>query len=1025
MRSKFKWIFTLLVAFTMQFSFAQEKTVTGVVSDELGPAIGATVTVKGTKNVVATDFDGKYSINAKSGDVLEVSYLGMKQTVTVGAANSYNVILKSVELKEVVVTALGVKREKRELVYVTQSVESSQINAVQPTTAASALAGKVAGLQINVQNNGVKPSTQVVLRGYRSISSGNGALIVIDGSVSSQGAFDALNPNDIESINVLKGATAAVVYGSDAGNGALIITTKKGSKGGKFTVGLNSVATFESVAYMPDFQTQYGTGWQGVYDPIENTNWGPRFDGTVRQVGPTFADGSFQELAYAPVKNNRRDFYDTGSTFQNTVYLSGSTDKSSFYFSIGDQKTTGIVPDDKFKRNTFRLNASQTLGKLTLSANAGYYRDETDVVGSSIGSQNRPLYWFILNTPANIPLTSYKNWKTDLYASPDGYYNGYYQNPYWALDTNRDNDKSDRFNGNFTASWDAKSWLNLTLRFGINKNNGFGKNWRAAQTYTGDYTRPDAVSSFVTDNEFSSLQYTTDFLATGNFDLSKDFTLRAMVGASNFTENFRSSSISAVNLSIPGFYDISNGTGELDAAADQSDEKTYGFYSDITLGYKKYLFLNLAGRYDATSTLRAGDNKYFYPGFGLSAVLTDAIPSIKSDILSYAKLSFNNSTVYNDLSAYRINEVYSQGGAFPFGDLNGFNLSNTAVSADIKKEKINTNELGLSLSLLKNRVTLDASYFKTITTDLITNTSTSFASGGSNILTNIGELEGSGVELSLATTVVKTDDWKWNLNVNYSASETVVNEIKDDLKQIAVADYGSAGVYAEVGEVFPQIKATSYVRDPNGNIVINPVTGNPEIGSLKNMGKTTPDYILGLTSILNYKGFALTTTLDYRTGHVYYSQLADAMEFTGLSMESISSNRQDFVVPNSVINVGTSTNPVYVNNTNIPVTGGSQSYWTDHYNLIKENYVYDATALKIRELALSYTLPAEFLKRTPLTKVSFGVVARNLVTWLPKENRFSDPEFNNTGGNSNGVGVGGYFQSPPTRTFGFNLNVEF
>lgn len=1025
MRSKFKWIFTLLVAFTMQFSFAQEKTVTGVVSDDLGPVAGANVVNKATKAGTTTDFDGNYSISAKQGDVLEVSFAGSKSSVTVAAGNTYDVTLKTVVLDETVVTALGVKREKRELVYVTQNVEASQINAVQPTTAASALAGKVAGLQINVQNNGVKPSTQVVLRGFRSVTSSNSALIVIDGSISTQGAFDALNPNDIESISVLKGATAAVVYGSDAGNGALIITTKKGVKGEKFTVGLNSVATFESVAYMPEFQTQYGTGWQGVYDPIENTNWGPRFDGTVRQVGPTFADGSFQELAYAPIKNNRRDFYDTGSTFQNTAYVSGSTDKSSFYFSIGDQKTKGIVPNDAFKRNTFRLNASQTLGKLTLSLNAGYYRDETDVVGGTIGSQNRPLYWFILNTPANIPLTRYKNWETDLYASPDGYYNGYYQNPYWALDTNRDKDNSDRFNGNFTASWDAKSWLNLTLRLGVNKTNGYGKDWRAAQTYTGDYTRPDAVSSFVTDTDFYSLQYTTDFLATGNFDLSKDFSLRAMVGASNFTAQTKNTSITAVNLSIPGFYDISNGTGQLDATIDESFERTYGFYSDVTLGYKKYLYLNLAGRYDATSTLSSNDNKYFYPGAGISAVLTDAIPSMKSDFLNYAKLSVNNSTVYNDLTAYRVNEVFIQSGSFPYGDLNGFALSNTTVDANIKKEKINTSEIGLNLAFLKNRITLDAAYFKTITSDLITNTTPSFTSGSSSFLTNIGELEGSGVELTLGATVFKTDDWKWNLNVNYTANETKVTEIKDDITEVAVANYGDAGVYAVVGEAFPQLKATSYVRDPNGNIVIDAATGNPVIGALKNMGKTTPDYILGLTSILNYKGFALTTTLDYRTGHVYYSQLADSMEFTGLSMESVSSNRQDFVIPNSVINVGTSANPVYVENTNIPITGGRQGYWTDHYNNIKENYVYDATALKIRELALNYTLPAKFLDKTPLSKVSFGVVARNLVTWLPKENRFSDPEFNNTGGNSNGVGVGGYFQSPPTRTFGFNLNVEF
>ncbi len=498
-----------------------------------------------------------------------------------------------------------------------------------------------------------------------------------------------------------------------------------------------------------------------------------------------------------------------------------------------------------------------------------------------------------------------------------------------------------------------------------------------------------------------------------------------MVGGSNFTSKLRSSDITAVNLSIPGFYDISNGTGQLQAVADQTDENNYGFYSDITLGYKKYLFLNLAGRYDATSTLRKGDNSYFYPGAGITAILTDAFPSIKSDVLSYAKISFNNSTVYNDINAYKINEVYVQGNDFPFGDLNGFDLGNTTVDANIKKEKINTNELGLSLAFLKNRVTLDASYFKTITTDLITNTTPSFASGATSYLTNIGELEGSGVELTLGATIVKSDDWKWNLNVNYTANESKVTEIKDDITEIAVSNLGDAGVYAVVGETFPQLKATSYVRDPNGNIVIDPATGNPVIGSLKNMGKTTPDYILGLTSILNYKGFALTTTLDYRTGHVYYSQLADSMEFTGLSMESVSSNRQDFVIPNSVINVGTSANPVYVDNTNIPITGGRQAYWTNHYNLIKENYVYDATALKIRELALSYTLPSKFLDRTPLSKVSFGVVARNLVTWLPKQNRFSDPEFSNNAGVGNGVGVGGYFQSPPTRTFGFNLNVEF
>lgn len=1020
------------MAFVVQITFAQQQSVSGTVTDESGlPLPGATVIIKGTSTGVSTDFDGNYSIGASAGQILVFSYVGYgSKEVSVGTSKVINVSLEPDNtLDEVVVTAMGIKREKRELVYQTETVDQEQLMMTQPTNVASALTGKVAGLQINNQNNGVKSSTQILLRGLRSISGGNSALIVIDGSISSQGAFDALNANDIADLNVLKGATAAVLYGSDAANGAVIVTTKKGAKGERFTVGLNSTSTFENVAYMPEFQSEYGIGWQGVYDNIENTNWGPRFDGTIRQIGPTFADGSFQAVPYAPVKNNAKDFYNTGTTFQNTVYFSGSSDNSEYYVSIGDQKTTGIVPNDEYKKNTFRLNASKKMGNLTLSMTSNYFRDQTNVVGGSIGSQNRPLYWFILNTPANIPLTNYKNWETDLYASPDGYYQGYYQNPYWAVDTHRNNDKTDRLTGNIAASWDAASWLNLTARLGMNKNTGFNKTWRAEQTYTDAYTRPDAVSSFVTDTEFQSLQYTTDFLATGNFDINDDFSLKTILGATNFTSYSRQSSIRANNLSIPGFYDVSNGTGQMQGGlsgnrfVSESSRRSYGLFSDITIGFKRYLYINFSGRYDFVSTLAPDNNSYFYPGMGLSLVLTDAIPSIKSDFLNHIRITGNNSTVYNDLNPFQINERYSQQSAFPFGNLNGFVLGSTTVDANIKKEKINTTEIGLTVDLFKNRLNFTGSYFKTFTTDLITNTTPSYTSGASGFLTNIGELEGSGLELSLGATLLKSEDFQWDVNVNYTTNETVVNRITDDVREVAVSDLGSAGIYAVVGEAFPQVKATSYTRDPNGNIVIDPATGNPIIGPMKSLGKTTPDYIVGLTSSMKYRGFTLAATFDYRTGHVYYSQLADAMEFTGRSMESVSSNRQDFVIPNSVINTGTDANPVYVKNTNIPITGGRQSYWTDHFNNIKENYVYDATAIKIRELALSYSIPENLLKNSSLSKVSLGLVARNLLTWLPAQNRFSDPEFNNS--NSNAIGVGGYFQSPPTRTFGLNINVEF
>jgi TonB-linked SusC/RagA family outer membrane protein len=1030
MKTKFNGFLTLLLAFMVQITFAQEKTVTGNVSDSSGPLPGVTVLIKGANLGTQTDFDGNYSINATVGAVLQFSYIGMQSIEkTVDVSNVINVIMQeSAEaLEEVVITALGIKREKREITYQTEKVGDETINVVSPTRAASALAGKVAGLQINVQDNGVNPSSQILLRGLRSVSGSNSALIVIDGSISSQGAFDDLNPLDIGSISVLKGATAAALYGSNASNGALIVTTKKGAFGEKLKIGINTSYTAEKVAYMPNFQSEYGTGWEGAYDAVENTNWGPRFDGTLRQVGPTFpADYGLatQIIPYAPIKDNMLDFYQTGSTLNNTIYFSGSDENSTFYVSIGDQRSTGIVPDDTYKRNTVRVNASKKIGNVNISANTSFFTDETDVVGNTIGDQDRPLYWFILNTSTNIPLSTYSDWQNPLsYGHADNYQNAYYQNPYWAIGTNRDKDKTNRFVGNVNLSWDINDKLNFTTRIGANNSWGTGKNWRAAQTYNEDLQpAAGAVSSFAEDSEFQSASYTGDALISGNFEFGESFTLKSILGFNINKYEYRTSLVRANNLSIANFYDISNGTGQLEGTVDQQTKNDYGIYGDLTFGYKNYLFLNFSGRNDWTSTLAKENNSYFYPSLGLSFVFTDAIDALKNkSFLSYGKLTVSNSTVYTDLNAYRINETYSQADGFSYGSLNGFELSNTSVDANISKERINTTEIGLNLGFFNGRVSLDASYYNTITSDLITFTTPSVGSASTRFLTNIGELEGNGFELTLGATVLKTSDFSWDLNVNYTSSETVVNKIYEGLDEIALTTTGQYGVYAVVGEAFPQIKANVYQRDPAGRIVIDPASGYPLVEEeLQDMGKTTPDYILGFNSVATYKDFTLSATVDYRTGHVYYEQGSDAMEFTGRSIASVSTNRQDFVVPNSVIE----TSPgVFVENTNIQVQGGRQSYWTDVYNDVKSNYVKDATALKLREIALNYALPEKFLENTLLTKLSVSVIGRNLFTSLPEENRFSDPEFNNT--NSNAIGVGGYFQSPPTKSFGFSVNVEF
>lgn len=1035
-------LFAGLLMLGVQVVNAQQRTITGkVTSSEDGTTLpGVSVAVKGTTTGTITNIDGNFTLGVSAdAQALVFSFVGMTtKEVAIGSTDVIDVAMdpEVIGVDEVVVTAFGISRDKKAITYQTESVGSDELLVGATPRAAEGLVGKVAGLQVNVQDNGVNPNTQIILRGLRSVSGNNEALIVIDGAISSSGAFDDLNANDIESVNVLKGASAAALYGSRAANGAVIVVTKKGKAGDDFIVGYTNASTFETVSYMPSFQTAHGTGWDGEYNNIENTNWGPRFDGQLRQIGPTFADGTYQAVPYAPVENNLKDMYNTGSTYQNTLYVSGGDETGSFYMSLGNQNTKGIVPDDTYKRNTFRVNADKQIGKLKLTVNSSYFADETDVVGSTIGDQDRTFYWFVLNTPANIPLSTYSDWDNpNSFGYADNYYNAFYQNPYWAIGTNRNNDKTERLVANMSASYDILENLNFIVRGGVNTVNGTGKNWRARQTYDA-VLQPyhSTVSSFVEDSGFKNTEYTGDALLSGDFSLTEDISLKAILGTSLYSRTYRYSMIRANNLSIDGFYDISNGTGENETTVDELQKSTVGFFGDLSFDYKKWAFLNVTGRQDYTSTLAEGNNGYFYPAFGAAVILTDAISSLSNNrVLSFAKLTASNSTVYNDLDPYQINERYTQSGAFPFGGINGFAKARTAVDDEISKEKIASTEFGANLAFFKGRLTFDATYFMTKTTDLITFTTSSDASGSEWLLTNIGELQGNGYELAVGGTVLELGDFTWDLNLNYFHYETIVNEINDesvDGEEVAIESYtGGYGTYAIEGEAFPQLKTVAYVRDGQGRVVVDGTSGNPVVGQIESQGKTTPDYIVGLSSAMNWKGLSLSATLDYRGGYVYYSQGSDAMEFTGRSMESVSSDRKDFVWPNSVINTGTDDAPVYVENNDVQISGGIMDFWQNQYNQIKENYVKDATAIKLRVVSLNYTLPSSLLAKTKvIEKVTIGIIGRNLFTVLPNEQyRFSDPEFRNTRSTdaANGIGIGGYMTSPPTRSFGFSVNVEF
>ena len=1026
MRSKFKWIFTLLLALSMQFSFAQEKTVTGVVSDAIGPIPGANVVVKGTTRGTQTDVDGKYSINAKAGDVLVFSFVGMTEsTATVGASNTVNVKLQEgVSLTEVVVTAFGIKRKTKELAYATKNVEAKELVQAAPINAVTALAGKVSGLNIITRNNGVNPSTAIILRGYKSLTGDNSALIVIDGVIQAGSALDNLNPNDIVSANVLKGASATALYGSQGRNGALIVTTKQGKVGTGLEVAFNTSYAVERVKYFPELQTTFGPGFDNQYDPFENTSWGPRFDGLPRRLGPILADGSYQTVNYSAIKNNRRDFFVDGITTVNGVSMNGGDEKSAFFFSAQRSDISGITPNDEYTKDNFRLNASRKGEKFKVSTGVAYFSDKSNVVGPG-GYQSRDLYWSIINTPANVPLTSYKDWKNNPFAQPEGYFNEYYQNPYMLVDIARDTRRANRFNTNVKFEYDFNSWISASYSLAGTFYNVYAKNTRAAITYNPTLapTRTDSnTAASVAEAMSNDTRLNSDLLVKFDRKLNESFKATLILGNAVSTRRINNMNVAGDNLFVPDLYNSGVRTGELTGGSSVLQEKKVGYFADLTVGFEDFLTVNGAYRYDQSSTLPVGKNGFDFFTYGASVSLTDAIDGLKNDVISFWKINGSYASVGFAPEIGFINETYNTPAGFPLGSTAGLAVPTTAASLNFTPAYTKSFEFGTELALFNSRLNIGATYFNSTSTNDFLFAGTSAASGINSLKMNGGEMVNKGIEIDVNGSVIKSKDFEWKLGANMSKIENEVISLTDGADRLqtglAAADIG---VYAQVGQSFPSLFGTAYTRDDQGRVIIDATTGNPILSSeLKNLGATTPDLILGFNTSVRFKQLTLTAVADYKTGHVYYNSLVDALEFTGSTQHSVSSGRQPFVFPNSSYE---SAPGIYTENTNITTADGSFNFWTGTYNAIKENYVVDATTFKLREVALTYDLPADYLRNTFIKNVSFGVMARNIMMLRSAQNKYTDPEFTRDG--QQVTGFGEQSQLPPTATYGFKMDVKF
>ncbi|HVG15826.1 MAG TPA: SusC/RagA family TonB-linked outer membrane protein [Chitinophagaceae bacterium] len=1014
-------------------AFAQTRTVTGTIRDANGTAIPfATITESGTKNATTADANGAFSITVPQNARLTVSSTGFT-AATVSPGNG--VLALTLErggdqLNEVVVTALGIQRQRKELGYATAKVTSADLTKGSPVNVANGLQGRVSGLNIASVNNGVLGEVKMTLRGIRSLTGNNNPMLLLDGVPTPLNFLSSINPNDITDVTVLKGSASAGVYGPDARNGVIVVTTKKGGRGGQPVITLSHTTQADRISFFPKFQTEFGSGGYNEYTPYENWSWGPAFDGSVKPLGKELEDGTQQEVVYSPT-NDRKKFFNTGITNQTDV----SFGVKDFYLSVQDVRISGITPDDKNRRTGIRLNTAREYGKFRAGFNVNYIQQNYDIfdqtqmedyhIAQNVG-QNGGLLNLIFNTPAQVPITSYKN-INDKYSNYNNYFNDYGLNPYFAIDNWRKTGRNDDILTNLDLNFKATSWLNFTYRAAAQI-----RQLSTDATSKGEIPSEWAnhernflsVSTALAERSNRNSRLSSEFFANVNKTFG-DFKLNAIAGHYFRQQDIKDSRVSAANLVVPELFNVASRTGELGGSNSTSRSRLLSAYGLVGLSYKGWANVEVTGRNDWTSVLAIGNNSFFYPGVSASLVLTDAIDALKgSPSLSYLKLRGSwNKSGNADIDPYLLAATYAQAGGFPYGSLPGYTAENTAYNPLLKPEFTESKEIGFEASFLKNRINVEAAYYTQSNTDQIIPIKVSDATGFSNSYVNAAAFTNRGVELDLRLTpLVKLGDLNVSFTANATYSTSEVNKVYEGLDRIFVGGYETtAANFAVVGQPAFVFLLTDYVRDSLGRVIVNNTTGLPtKDANLKQFGRTMPLWTLGLSPTISWKGLDFSVNAEYKGGHYVYHNLGPEMAWTGVSAATGRNHREPFVMPNSSILV----NGKYEANTNIPITGVNDFY-IGQYRDTRSNFLTSASAWRIRNVSLGYTIPKQILGSQNVVKgITVTLNARNLFLWVPETNEYTDPDFNFTAEN-NSSGVTNAQIYPATRTFGANLTVTF
>jgi len=1045
---KHSLVVAALLALLPAFAVAQSTIVSGrVTSDADAPLQGVTVSIPTLNVAASTNAEGRYSLSVPSANVGRTVTIVARRighspgsaqlTLTAGTiTRDFRLPTSAAQLEGVVVTALGLEREKRSLGTSVQNISGTDVTTARETNIVNALSGKVAGVAItNAGSQG--GSSRLVIRGANSIAGNNQPLFVVDGiPVSNQtvgapsgfggvdygNAVQDLNPHDIESISVLMGPNAAALYGSRAANGAVVITTKRGKGVPRgFGVTANSYISFESPLKLPEYQNAFGQGSGGAFEYVDGAgggtndgtdeSWGPALNGQLicQFDSPRDVAGVCTPTPWVAHPNNVRNFFESGRTLSNNVALSGSSERADVRLSLTNDQLAGLAPGMALRKFAGSLNGGaelgarwKTTGAVQYIKNQGYNRTGTGYANDNFMQQ---FVWF----GRQVDVQRLKDPRKDADGNMINWNHNYHDNPYWIQLESSNRDQRDRIIGVGSLTYKPTTWVTATLRSGSD----WFRDYRKVNTAYGLVESP--FGGFSESNIFTQ-ETNTEGLVSATRSLMEGLGLTASLGGNLRSTQYKNNTVGVDALVVPGIYNVGNAQNTPSVGAYEERKQVNSLYGQAQFAYHDFLFVDVTGRNDWSSTLPAENNSYFYPSVSASFVFTDAVPALGGGFLNYGKVRAGLATVGNDALPYQLQSTYSAN--TPFGGAPRFSVPNALANSNLKPEETKSFEVGTELSFFDSRVGLDLTYYAKETSNQILNAQISSTTGYTSKAVNAGRISNKGFETLLSATPLKlANGFQWNTSLNFAKNTSMVEELNEDLQTVRLGLYWDLSVEARLGEPYGALYGTAFRRDSLGRITVD-ANGRPRPGAVRKvLGHYTPDWIGGWSNSFRLKGFDFSFLLDKHQGGEVFSVTNMFGRYSGVLKETLIGRDTGIIVNAVYVNTcGRTADPATCGTTNTTrITAEQYNHWL--YG-IHEAATYDASYIKLREMKLGYVIPSRVAARLGVSTAYVAVVGRNL--WLSSNVPHIDPEtaFNN--GNAQGFEHG---QFPSQRSIGFTFSV--